>query len=116
MKKILFVVTVIASIFIIKDLVYSIYTLWHKNDLLVVAQKQLEREKRENLQLRIQLAEVKKPTFIEQEARNKLFLVKQGEQVVLMPRNPQKESPNASIIRPLLVWQQWVNLFFKNTY
>jgi cell division protein FtsB len=108
-KKVLFFLTIAASLFIIKDLVYSIYTLWSKKDLLVAAEKQLEREKRENLQLRANLTEVKKPEFVEEEARNKLFFIKPGESIVVLPENTART--RSVSIKPKPNWQQWVDLF-----
>lgn len=115
MKKILFFITVFASLFIIKDLVYSIYTLWHKNDLLIVAQKQLSVEKKENLRLKQTLSEAEKSDFVESQARNKLFLVKPGENVVLLPKKTYSETKN-EVVERLPHWQAWVNLFFPSTY
>jgi cell division protein FtsB len=108
-KKVLFFLTIAASLFIIKDLVYSIYTLWSKKDLLVAAEKQLERQKRENLQLRESLAQVKKPGFVEEEARNKLFFIKPGESIVVLPEDRIKQK--TAMIRPKPNWQQWLDLF-----
>jgi len=111
MKKVLFLLIIAASLFIIKDLISSIYTLWSKKDLLVVAQRELNKEKSEHVQLKARIVEVKKSDFIEAEARNKLFLIKPGEQVVIVPQalnTPKKtvvvvEKPN---------WQAWLDLFF----
>lgn len=111
MKKILFLITITASLFIIKDLLYSIYTLWHKNDLLIVAQRELIKERKQNLKLRTELSEASKATFIEEEARNKLFMVKPGESVVVVPEVPHKTELKVSE-KPLPTWQQWWELFF----
>lgn len=111
MKKVLFILTITASLFIIKDLVYSIYSLWSKKDLLTVAQKELGREKQENNRLVVSLSEAKKQSFIEEEARNKLFLAKPGESIVVLPHTSfeakivKKEAPKPN-------WQQWLQLFF----
>ena len=115
MKKILFLITITASLFIIKDLVYSIYTLWHKNDLLIVAQRELIKERKENMKLKTQLSEARKTTFVEEEARNKLFMVKPGESVVVVPQVLHK-SETKQTMKVLPNWKQWVNVFFPNTY
>ena len=111
MKKVLFFLTITASLFIIKDLVYSIYTLWSKKDLLVVAQKELVKEQKEHAQFASQLTMVKKQEFIESEARNKLFLVKPGEQVVVLPQ-AQKSPKKVIVVRKQANWEAWLNLFF----
>ncbi len=110
MKKIFFITTVIICIIIINGLAHSIYDLWHKQDLVVSANQDLEKEKKENLKLKKELAHVKSDNFIESVARDKLFMVKPGESGVIIPSNltsdsstkPTKELPN---------WQKWLNLF-----
>lgn len=111
MKKVLFLLTITASLFIIKDLLSSIYTLWSKKDLLVVARRELAREKSEQLQLKARLKDVKEGSFIESEARNKLFLVKPGEQVVVVP-HAQTEVKKVTVAVKRPNWQAWIDLFF----
>ncbi|HSA83752.1 MAG TPA: septum formation initiator family protein [Patescibacteria group bacterium] len=114
-KKIGFFVILIASLFVINSFIHSIYSLWQKNDLLVKAQQNLTREKQQQELLKKRLTEVNKPEFIEEEARNKLFLVKPGEQVVVLPdavlsasaggnKKHQDTRPN---------WKKWWELFTK---
>lgn len=109
-KKAIFIVVVIVFLIIINNLVRSIYDIWSKQDLLNQAQKELTRKEQRNQKLRAELSFVQTPKFIEEEARNKLFLVKPGEQKVLIPnkvletqKKQGKETPN---------WQKWLNLFF----
>lgn len=114
MKKLLFFIILLISLFIINNLVRSIYSLWQKQDLVLQSQKELTQEKAKYTALQGQLRVVDQPSFIEQEARNKLFLVKPGEQLVLVP-NAQKASPHDSSRKKVphkANWQQWVNLFF----
>lgn len=111
MKKILFFVAIIVCLFIINGLVRSIYDLWSKQDLVISAKNELEREQKENQRLKQQLVLVGSQAFIESEARNKLLMLKPGESGVIVPpdliekKAPKKtpESPN---------WQKWINLFF----
>ncbi|MCL4419044.1 septum formation initiator family protein [Patescibacteria group bacterium] len=111
MKKISFIIIIIISIFIINSLARSIYDLWKKQDLIVRAKQDLDKEKEENQKLKSQLSLVGNEQFIEEEARNKLFLVKPGEQEVIVPqdllnKNSQKKPDNAPN------WKKWWNLFF----
>lgn len=109
-KKIFFVLVVIACLIVIQNLTRSIYDLWSKQDLVVRAQKDLDRERQEYQRLKAQLTFVKSEEFIEEEARNNLFLVKPGESGVIVPEELIKkrrikdkpEIPN---------WKKWVNLF-----
>lgn len=113
MKKITFVLFVIISIFVINSLLRSIFNLWHKKDLVTVAQKELNKELEENKKLKSQLSFVESKEFVEEAARNKLFMVLPGEQKVLIDKNSsdstssarkeQQGSPN---------WKKWWELFF----
>jgi cell division protein FtsB len=113
-KKIVFLVVVISSLFIINSLVRSIYSLWQKQHLVVSAREELAEEKRTNQKLKKDLSLVTKPEFIEEEARDKLFLAKPGEKVVVMPSVAPEASPSVSITpvdtRPY--WRQWWEMFF----
>ena len=112
MKKILFIIAVVASTFIINNLVRSIYDLWGKRDLIVQAQKELEKEKMENRDLRSKLSKAQSSQFIEEEARNKLFLVKPGEEQVILPQDllSSTESAKKKDTRPN--FRKWWDLFF----
>ena len=114
-KKIAFFTIIILSFFVINGLIHSIMGLWQKDQLIVSAEKELENEKQKNQLLKKQIAVVQKPQFIEEEARDKLFLVKPGEQVVIIPtistKNVQTTVQNKqSSVKPN--WQQWWELFF----
>jgi cell division protein FtsB len=109
-KKTFFLIIVIVFLLFINNLVHSIYDIWSKQDLLNQAQKELTTEESKNQKLKAELSYVQTPKFVEEEARNKLFLVKPGEQEVLIANNATqsskiqvKQSPN---------WQKWLNLFF----
>lgn len=105
-------VVIIACLIIIQNLIRSIYDLWSKQDLVVKAQKDLDRERQEYQRLKAQLTFVKSEEFIEEEARNNLFLVKPGESGVIVPEELIKrrrikdkpETPN---------WQKWINLLIE---
>ena len=112
MKKAIYIGLVIVLLLMINGLLHSIYDIWHKQDLLTSAQKQLDREKLENQKLKGELSYAQTPQFLEEQAHNKLFLVKPGEQEVLISQTlknqnqPQKQNQNVPN------WQQWLNLFF----
>lgn len=112
MKKISFVVIIIISVFIINSLTRSIYDLWKKQDLIVRARQELSKEKEENQRLKSQLSLVGNDQFIEEEARNKLFLVKPGEQEVIIPKELQDADKSAQNKDNAPNWKKWWNLFF----
>lgn len=114
MKKVVYLLILIVSLFIINNLIRSIFSLWQKHDVIGEAQKELQQEKNEHQKLQDQLDRVKRTEFVEEEARNKLFMVKPGEKVVIMgdnsPTSNEKKSSPKVIAIP--IWRQWLNLFF----
>jgi cell division protein FtsB len=112
MKKAVYIFIVIVLLLMINGLFHSIYDIWHKQDLLTSAQKQLDREQLLNQKLKGELSFAQTPQFLEEQAHNKLFLVKPGEQEVLISpsligkNQAQKQTQNTPN------WQQWLNLFF----
>lgn len=113
-KKIVFITFVIILLLTINDLANSIYTIWQKQDLIVQAQKDLDTQKKENQQLKKDIAQVNQPQFIESEARDKLLLEKPGEGVIMIPSN-QLNLPPSSSSKPVDTrpnWEKWWELFF----
>lgn len=109
-KKLLFLITVIVSILVINSLAHSVYDLWHKQDLVTSAQTQLNKEKSENQNLKKQLKIVSSTSFIEEEARDKLFLVKPGEAGVILPAGFGEKSSGKKEVN-LSNWQKWLQFF-----
>jgi cell division protein FtsB len=114
MKNILFISVLIASVFVINNLVRSIYNLSQKQDLVVEAKKELNKQEIENERLKSELAFVESEEFIEEAARNKLFLVKPGEKEVLIPQGliENMSSPSANLQKIESNWKKWWELFF----
>ncbi|MCL5113916.1 MAG: septum formation initiator family protein [Patescibacteria group bacterium] len=113
MKKISFIIIIIISIFIINSLARSIYDLWKKQDLIVRAKQDLDKEKEENQKLKSQLSVVGNEQFIEEEARNKLFLAKPGEQEVIIPQELLDANKSAKQNKDNAPnWKKWWSLFF----
>ena len=110
LKKAIFLIIVIVLLLVINSLVHSIYDIWSKQDLLNQAQKELTKEEQKNQKLKAELSFVQTPQFIEGEARNKLFLVKPGEQQVLIPNTASESSKVQE--KQIPSWKQWLNLFF----
>lgn len=110
MKKILFFSSLGICILIIVHLITSTYTLWHKQDLLTKAQLELQKEQSENKKLHQQLKVVSTEQFLEEEARNKLFMVKPGEREVLIAQG--SPSPQEKKVQDTRAnWQKWLASF-----
>lgn len=109
MKKVLFIVIVSVLLVIINNLIRSIYDIWQKKDFVTQAEKELSFQKQENQRLKSALSYSKTQEFIEREARNKLFMVKEGEQKVLLSKDSEEVQEKKE---KLPNWKQWWNLFF----
>lgn len=112
MKKGIFIVVILMSLFTINNLLHSIYELWQKQDVLVRAQHELTAEKKENSKLKSAYQKVQDQAFIEAEARDKLLLSKANENVILLEKKPVPVTRTPSP-QPLAPWQQWWQIFVK---
>lgn len=112
MKKIAFIVAIVIGLLIINNLVRSTYDLWSKKDVILSAKKQLEAEKRDNQSLKNQLNKAQGGQFVEEEARNKLLLVKPGEQNVFIPKDLNASDSSQIKIDRRPNWQKWWDFFF----
>ena len=113
MKKVIYAIIIIFSIYISNNLIQSIYNLLQKQDLVTMASAELVKEKNEYEKLKDQLEKVKRVDFIEEEARNKLFMVQPGEQLVLVPQEVLQASQKVEDQEnpDLPYWQQWLSIF-----
>jgi cell division protein FtsB len=109
-KKVAYIFTIIICLLIINGLVRSIFDLWNKQDLVVKAKEDLSHEKQKNQELKSQLSYVQSSEFIEEEARDKLFLVKPGESGVIVPEELIKKKEE-KVIEIIPNYKQWINLF-----
>ncbi len=116
MKKIFYILIIIASIYISNNLIQSIYNLLQKKDLVTQARSELSQERNEYEKLKDQLQRVNRVDFIEEEARNKLFMVQPGEQIVLVPREVLQTSDKDEerIIATTPNWKKWIDYFFAS--
>ncbi|GEM_PF-1874443 len=113
MKRLAFLSVVLISLIVINNLVHSIYDLWQKKEFIARGQRELEFQKKENQELRNKLQVVNRPDFVETEARNKLFLQKQGESRVVLPASTQASSSGQiSILDQVPNWEKWLKLFW----
>ena len=112
MKKLGYILLVIVLLLIINGLIHSIYDLWQKQDLLTSAQTELDLQKLKNAKLKGELSFVQSQQFIDETARNKLFLVKPGEQQIMISNDLINTNKEEEKIKNIPNWQKWLNLFF----
>lgn len=111
MKKALFIIIVFIFLIIINDLLHSIYDIWQKKDFVAEAERELSFQKQENQRLKSALSYSKTQKFIEKEARDKLFMVKKGEQRVLISKEGEEVTEKEEK-ENVPNWKQWWDLFF----
>ncbi len=115
MKRILFIIILVVTSISVMNSLRTIVTLWQKQTLLQDAKKELITKQKENEELKKQLALVNKENFVEDEARNNLFLEKPGDTTVFIPKdllNNKKIIPMNKTKLPN--WQQWIQTFVGN--
>lgn len=114
-KKIAFFVILIISFVIINNLVHSIFTLWQKKHLVDDIRQEVDKQRKVNQDLKQKLNYTKRPQFVEEEARNKLFMAKPGEGVIVLSQKDLETTisakPKPRDTRPN--WKKWWDLFFK---
>ena len=109
-KKLVYLIAIVVCLLIIHNLVTSTLDLWHKQDLVTSAKSELAQQKAENESLKRQLKKVNSTTFLEEQARNELFMVKPGESGVILPPNVGvTKTPKKEIV--LAPWQSWLKVF-----
>jgi len=116
MKKNRFIssVLLLLGLYLIVSLSRNIFTLIKKGEEIKKQNLKLESLRQENIDLKTELEYVSSPEFIEKEARDKLGMAEEGEQVVVLPKNVeeivlprQEEKPEE-----LPNWKKWYRLFF----
>lgn len=112
MKKIVFFVIVIVLLAVILNLSVSIISLWSKKDLLIGTQNHLAREESEHQRLEREWKQVNDPSFIEQQARDKLFMGQPGDVEVFLPQATPSGMQNRQFIDTRPIWLQWWDFFF----
>lgn len=113
MKKILFFTVLVIAIFSMIHSIESVYSLWKKRDIIVQTQQEVKKEEEENKKLKQQLQTISSPSYVEEEARNKLFMVKSGEKVVFIPASAlaTRSGEQETADQQLSPWEQWFKLF-----
>ena len=112
MKKILFILVVIVFLIIINNLTRSIYSVWQKDRVALDAQKQLNYQKEENEKLKSELSYIETQEFIERQARDKLFMTKPNESIVLDSKDHEGKNLSFDKRDNRENWRKWMELFF----
>lgn len=88
----------------------NVWRLWRAGDRIKQAEEEVKKQEQENQTLQKKLAEVQSPEFIEREAKDKLGLVREGEEIVVLP--PQNSISNTQYpISNDPNWKKWWKLY-----
>jgi len=114
-KKIYYWLMVFFGLILIINFSKDTIRLFKRTDRIEEAEKQLEEVEKKKRRLKKQKDMLKKEEFFESEARNKLFMAKEGEYLVILPeelKNLKEEViPPSSKIENSPNWRQWFELF-----
>lgn len=112
--RIIRLVIIGVSAILVVNLSRSIWDLWRRRDIVAERQEVLHRLEKENKRLKDELIYSESPLFIEQEARNRLGLGKEGEEVVLLPKSqiPNPNNQTKEKEENLPNWKRWWRMFF----
>lgn len=115
-KKIVIVLVGIVAVAITWSLIGQIMTTLKSGDRLQEATERLHKLEVKNKELKRKLEEVKTPAFLEEQARDKLGLVREGETIVIIPQ--EKLDRVLGVTKKveevkLPNWLGWLKLFFK---
>ena len=103
---------VLVSIILVVNSTKRILTFRATSMKVTEVQTRLDELRRENEAFKKELEYKKSDEFAEEEIRNKLGLVKEGESVVIIPKeeNPQLTTDSGQLTKPN--WEKWRDLFF----
>ncbi len=111
LKKILPFLIIILLLIVIRNNISSISSTLNNNNSETTLAKRLSEEKKKNQYLKEKLSYVKTEEFIEEEAQDKLGLLRKGEYFVIAP-TPAPLNSEEFVIDDRPNWQKWVELFF----
>ena len=111
LKTIVLFIIAFVLLLVIRNIVSSILSLRQNSNIVTALKQQEANEKQKKQFLKEKLYQASTGQFIENEAREKLGMVKPGEHIILAPpaiiaeaKTPEADySPN---------WQKWWKLFF----
>ena len=111
-RKVVRIVILIIFVTMGIGIIRSVYTLSQKKGIIAERQQVLRELSDKNKKLQEDLRQATSPAFIEQAARDKLGLVKEGETVVIMDKTKVENITDNGNPRELPSWKQWWQLFF----
>ena len=100
----------VMTVFMVR-LTGNVWRLWRAGDRIKQAESEVRSQELENQELQKRLAEVQSPEFIEREAKEKLGLVKPGEEIVILPEIKLEPSFAKASEGRQSNWRKWWKLY-----
>jgi cell division protein FtsB len=114
-KKVIIIVSILIILFIAGSLIKQISATVASSERLIGLINEVAELKIKNRELYSQIERIKTKEFIEEQARNKLGLIKDGETLVIISDDKLKQvmgvSQSAQVAR-LPNWKGWLRLFW----
>lgn len=111
-RKMVRLAVLIVCLIVGVGIIRSVYTLSQKKGIIKERQQVFNQLVEKNKQLQEDLKEATSPAFIEQAARDKLGLVREGETVIIMDRTQNWELNDQKQQKEVASWKLWWRLFF----
>jgi cell division protein FtsB len=115
-KKIIFSVVILGAVILALNILNQINTTLRSSDRLSAQAEIVYQLEAKNRELKKKFSKIQTEEFIEQQARDKLGLGKDGETVVIIPEDKLKMVMGASQsaqIERLPNWLGWFRVFFR---
>lgn len=113
-KKVFFLAFLVGGVYLIVILSRDLWRILGSRKRIETAAKRVEELEQEQAGLKAELDAVDDAGFVEKEARDKLLLAKEGEVVVLLPKqieNGELRVENEMEEKDLANWEKWARLF-----
>jgi cell division protein FtsB len=104
-------IIVIIGIVLLVNISRSIIDLSARSKLVSDAQERLREVQEKNARLREEYRRVQSDEYIEEVAREKLGLGKEGEIIYVLPKTDKLNLPQEQVATPAAIWKEWINLF-----
>lgn len=109
MKRIIPFIIIVILLIVIKNIVGSLVQILDNDRVVTDLEQEFVAKKQENVYLSERLKYVKSIEFVEEEARNKLGLVKEGEFLVVASAPATTQTENNPIEKEAN-WKKWMRL------
>jgi cell division protein FtsB len=116
-QKILSFLILVVGLVLIVNLSRQIVSSWRAGERIERAQRKVEEARQENRELKEELRYVQSDEFLEREARDKLHMVKEGEMIVVVPKEVVEEELDRArrekeVPEEIPNWKLWKEAFF----